>query len=51
MSGAVAKHVTLVSELSRLVTTNNLLELSEVEQHIACQEDHGEVIQVNNFFK
>lgn len=47
MSGTVSKHVTLVGELSRLVTTNNLMEVSETEQQLACQEDHSEVIQVN----
>ncbi|KRX94607.1 Vacuolar protein sorting-associated protein 45 [Trichinella pseudospiralis] len=40
MSGAVAKHVTLVSELSRLVSEYNLLEISELEQHLACHEEH-----------
>jgi vacuolar protein sorting-associated protein 45 len=45
MSGTVAKHVTLVGELSRLVTSLNLLELSEAEQQLACQEDHYEIIQ------
>jgi len=46
MSGTVAKHVTLVGELSRLVTTHNLLEVSEVEQQLACQDEHSEVLQV-----
>lgn len=47
MSGTVAKHVTLVGELSRLVTTYNLMEVSEVEQQLACQEDHADVLQVS----
>lgn len=47
MSGTVAKHVTLVGELSRLVTANKLLELSETEQQLACQEDHSEIVQVD----
>jgi vacuolar protein sorting-associated protein 45 len=46
MSGTVAKHVTLVGELSRLVTTNNLMEVSEAEQQLACQEEHAEIVQV-----
>ncbi len=46
MSGHVSKHVTLVGELSRLVTNLNLMEVSEVEQQLACQEDHSEVVQV-----
>lgn len=47
MSGTVSKHVTLVGELSRLVSANNLMELSEAEQQLACQEGHTEIIQVN----
>nr|SVE75664.1 EOG090X03QA [Daphnia hispanica] len=42
MSGAVTKHVTLVGELSRLVTQHNLLEVSEAEQELACQEEHSQ---------
>ena len=52
MSGTVAKHVTLVGELSRLVSTLNLLELSEAEQQLACQEDHYEILQkIRGFLK
>lgn len=46
MSGAVAKHVTVVGELSRLVGAHNLLEVSETEQEIACQGDHSALLQV-----
>ena len=46
MSGTVAKHVTLVGELSKLVAGNSLMEVSETEQQLACQEDHQEVVQV-----
>lgn len=45
MSGHVSKHVTLVGELSRLVANNNIMEVSEAEQQLACQEDHSEVTQ------
>lgn len=45
MSGAVAKHVTVVGELSRLVGAHNLLEVSETEQEIACQGDHSALLQ------
>lgn len=45
MSGTVSKHVTLVAELSRLVGTNNLMEISECEQQLACQDDHNESLQ------
>lgn len=50
MSGTVAKHVTLVGELSRLVTTQNIMELSEAEQQLACQEDHAEIVLVIFFY-
>ncbi|XP_076464978.1 vacuolar protein sorting-associated protein 45-like [Babylonia areolata] len=45
MSGAVAKHVTVVGELSRFVGAHNLLEVSETEQEIACQGDHSALLQ------
>ncbi|KAI8668351.1 hypothetical protein NCS55_00860500 [Fusarium keratoplasticum] len=41
LSGNVSKHVTLVSELSRRVAAENLLEVSELEQSLACNENHG----------
>lgn len=41
LSGNVSKHVTLVSELSRRVASGNLLEVSEVEQSLACNENHS----------
>eukprot|EP00056_Hartaetosiga_gracilis_P000007 m.35281 g.35281 ORF g.35281 m.35281 type:complete len:372 (-) comp10003_c0_seq4:59-1174(-) len=44
MSGTVSKHVTLVGELSRLVDTNELLDVSEVEQTIACQSNHNDTV-------
>ena len=47
MSGAVSKHVTIVSELSRLVTERSLLDVSEVEQDLACQNDHSAALQVS----
>ncbi|KAM9000350.1 vacuolar protein sorting-associated protein 45 isoform 2-T2 [Sarcophilus harrisii] len=45
MSGTVSKHVTVVGELSRLVSERNLLEVSEVEQELACQNDHSAALQ------
>lgn len=45
MSGTVSKHVTIVSELSRLVTERSLLDVSEVEQDLACQSDHSSALQ------
>ncbi|RDA85498.1 hypothetical protein CP532_5071 [Ophiocordyceps camponoti-leonardi (nom. inval.)] len=41
LSGNVSKHVTLVSELSRRVASENLLEVSEVEQSLACNDSHN----------
>jgi vacuolar protein sorting-associated protein 45 len=47
LSGTVSKHVTIVSELSRLVGLYNLFEVSETEQNIACQNNHNEIVQVS----
>ncbi|KAI9646587.1 vacuolar protein sorting-associated protein 45 [Ciborinia camelliae] len=41
LSGNVSKHVTLVGELSRMVGSENLLEVSEVEQSLACNDAHA----------
>ncbi|KAI8082704.1 Sec1-like protein [Halteromyces radiatus] len=41
LSGNVSKHVALVSELSRRVAQDHLLELSELEQNLACNENHN----------
>jgi len=46
MSGTVSKHVTVVSELSRLVGEHSLLEISELEQDMACKSDHALHLQV-----
>ncbi|MEE6491343.1 hypothetical protein FKM82_016184 [Ascaphus truei] len=45
MSGTVSKHVTVVGELSRLVSDRHLMEVSEVEQELACQNDHSSALQ------
>uniref|UniRef100_A0A672ZEW7 Vacuolar protein sorting-associated protein 45 n=1 Tax=Sphaeramia orbicularis TaxID=375764 RepID=A0A672ZEW7_9TELE len=45
MSGTVSKHVTVVGELSRLVSERQLMEVSEVEQDLACQNDHSNAQQ------
>ena len=44
MSGTVSKHVTLVDELSKEVRKNNLLEISELEQNIACGDENDNSI-------
>jgi hypothetical protein len=41
LSGNVTKHVTLVGELSRRVGTDNLLDVSELEQSLACNDNHS----------
>jgi vacuolar protein sorting-associated protein 45 len=48
MSGTVAKHVTVVGELSSLVTRHHLLEVSELEQELACQNEHSQQLQVRH---
>ncbi len=42
----MAKHVTVVGELSRLVGLYNLLEISELEQQLACHDEHSQSLQV-----
>ncbi|KAL8802185.1 MAG: hypothetical protein Q9182_003974 [Xanthomendoza sp. 2 TL-2023] len=41
LSGNVSKHVTLVGELSRLVSAHGLLDASELEQSLACNDSHA----------
>uniref|UniRef100_A0A1B6FE66 Vacuolar protein sorting-associated protein 45 n=3 Tax=Proconiini TaxID=565685 RepID=A0A1B6FE66_9HEMI len=45
MSGTVSKHVAVISELSSLVGKRNLLEVSEMEQELACQNQHSQQLQ------
>jgi hypothetical protein len=44
MSGTVSKHVSLLSELSRLVSAHSLLQVSEAEQNLCC--DSGGRVEV-----
>jgi len=46
LSGNVTKHVTLVGELSRRVGEDSLLEVSELEQSLACNDSHGTDLKV-----
>lgn len=46
LSGNVSKHVTLVSELSRRVEKESLLEVSELEQSLACNDSHNTDLKV-----
>lgn len=45
MSGTVTKHLVVISELSQQVSKQNLLELSELEQEIACRSEHSAQLQ------
>lgn len=46
LSGNVSKHVTLVGELSRQVGQYNLLQVSELEQSLACNDNHSSDLKV-----
>ena len=48
LSGNVSKHVTLVGELSRRVGQDTLLEVSELEQSLACNDSHGNDLKVDS---
>ena len=50
LSGNVSKHVQLISELSRRVSEENLLEVSECEQSLACNDNHAADLRVSSFF-
>merc|ERR1719482_1015169 len=41
LSGDVTKHVTLLGEINRLVDKHSLMEVSQLEQELACTEDHS----------
>lgn len=45
LSGNVTKHVTLVTELSRRVGTDCLLDVSELEQSLACNDEHSKDVK------
>lgn len=48
LSGNVSKHVTLVGELSRRVGEEGLLDVSELEQSLACNDNHSNDLKVSN---
>jgi hypothetical protein len=48
LGGNVSKHVALVGELSRLVGTRHLLQVSELEQSLASNESHGSDFRVRS---
>lgn len=47
LAANVAKHVTLVGELSSRVTKDHLLDISEVEQSLACNDAHSVDVKVH----
>ena len=47
LSGNVSKHVTLVGELSRRVGADSLLDVSELEQSLACNDNHASDLKVS----
>lgn len=48
LSGNVTKHVTLVGELSRRVGEDSLLDVSELEQSLACNDNHNNDLKVRD---
>ena len=50
LSGNVSKHVTLVGELSRRVSAHGLLDTSELEQSLACNDSHANDLKVRTRF-
>jgi vacuolar protein sorting-associated protein 45 len=46
LSSNVTKHITLVGELSRRVGEDNLLDVSELEQSLACNDNHASDLKV-----
>src|ERR1700712_2897499 len=45
LSSNVTKHITLVGELSRRVGQENLLDVSELEQSLACNDNHTQDVK------
>ena len=48
LSSNVTKHVTLVGELSRRVGEDSLLDVSELEQSLACTDNHSNDVKVDS---
>lgn len=48
LGGNVDKHVALLGELSRKVDQDNLLEVSELEQSLACNDSHPADLKVRS---
>lgn len=48
MQGNVSKHVTLVTEMSKLVEARKLMLVSQTEQDLACNGGQGAAYEVVN---
>lgn len=48
MQGNVSKHVTLVTEMSKLVEARKLMMVSQTEQDLACNGGQGAAYEVGN---
>ena len=46
MSGNVQKHVTLTTEISRLIGERNIMDVSKVEQEISSKDNRNEHFKV-----
>jgi len=44
MSGDVTKHVTLLGEINKIIDERDLMTISQVEQELACTEDHSSAV-------
>lgn len=47
LSGSVSKHVAIMGELARLVDERQLMDVSQVEQELACDSDHSSAYKVS----
>ena len=50
MSGNVQKHVTLTTEISRLIGERNIMDISKVEQEISSKDNRNEHYKVLYYF-
>lgn len=50
MQGNVSKHVTLVTEMSKLVEARKLMLVSQTEQDLACNGGQGAAYEVVNIY-
>ncbi len=50
LSNTVSRHVAVMSELSRAVDVNALMDVSEFEQELACSSDHSKAVKVCQLF-